>query len=181
MFSTTTESGGLTIRAYQEKGTLRDAVCKCKPKNHYLKKYASPKSCSTLELNAVKIVGKQILEALKFLHEKGLPYGKIINKIWFITRYQFNSIWQLVGIELLEPWTTFLIYMDGTCYWLITISNSYHLARKIVFYKNPLKFFNERDYPDNVKHLSESWFDTTLSVQCTVFSVFKVIYMREMW
>lgn len=55
------------------------------------------------------------------------------------------------------------------------------LARKIVFYQNPLKFINERDYPDNVKHLSESWFDTTLSVQCTVFSVFKVIYMREMW
>lgn len=77
VFSTTTESGGLVIRAYQEKGTLRDVVCKCKPKNHYLKKYASPKSCSTLELNAVKIVGKQILEALKFLHEKGLPYGKI--------------------------------------------------------------------------------------------------------
>lgn len=77
VFSTTTESGGLVIRAYQEKGTLRDVVCKCKPKNHYLKKYASPKSCSTLELNAVKIVGKQILEALKFLHEKGLPYGHL--------------------------------------------------------------------------------------------------------
>lgn len=77
VFSTTTESGGLVIRAFQEKGTLRDAVCKCKPKNHFLKKYANPKSCTTLELNAVKIVGKQILEALKFLHEKGLPYGKI--------------------------------------------------------------------------------------------------------
>lgn len=111
VFSTTTESGGLTIRAYQEKGTLRDAVCKCKPKNHYLKKYASPKSCSTLELNAVKIVGKQILEALKFLHEKGLPYGKICSKIWFIyTRYQFISIWQLVGIELPGTWTLNYIF-----------------------------------------------------------------------
>nr|XP_022297327.1 PX domain-containing protein kinase-like protein isoform X2 [Crassostrea virginica] len=77
VFSTTTESGGLAIRAFQEKGTLRDAVCKCKPKNHFLKKYANPKSCTTLDLNAVKIVGKQILEALKFLHEKGLPYGHL--------------------------------------------------------------------------------------------------------
>lgn len=81
-FSTTTESGGLTIRAFLEKGSLRDTICKCKPKNHFLKKYANPKSYSTLDLNAVKIVGKQILEALKFLHEKGLPYGKI-HKIEF--------------------------------------------------------------------------------------------------
>jgi PX domain-containing protein kinase-like protein len=77
IFSTTTESGGLTIRAFLEKGSLRDTICKCKPKTHYLKKYANPKAFSTLDLNAVKIVGKQILEALKFLHEKGLPYGKI--------------------------------------------------------------------------------------------------------
>ncbi|XP_055999127.1 PX domain-containing protein kinase-like protein isoform X2 [Ostrea edulis] len=76
-FSTTTESGGLTIRAFLEKGSLRDTICKCKPKNHFLKKYANPKSYSTLDLNAVKIVGKQILEALKFLHEKGLPYGNL--------------------------------------------------------------------------------------------------------
>ncbi|XP_062593709.1 PX domain-containing protein kinase-like protein isoform X1 [Saccostrea cucullata] len=77
IFATTTESGGLTIRAFQEKGTLRDSICKCKPKNHFLKKYTNPKAYSTLDLNAVKIVGKQILDALKFLHEKGLPYGHL--------------------------------------------------------------------------------------------------------
>lgn len=43
---------------------------------HVLKKYANPKVCATCQLPAIKIMGRQILETLKFLHEKGMPYGK---------------------------------------------------------------------------------------------------------
>ncbi|KAK3103603.1 hypothetical protein FSP39_020466 [Pinctada imbricata] len=74
IFATCSESGGMTIRPYHEKGTLRDVICKCKPKGHYLKKYSNPKATTALDLTAIKIMGKQILETLKFLHEKGLPY-----------------------------------------------------------------------------------------------------------
>ena len=47
-----------------------------KPKNHYLKKYFKPKSYCLCGLDTAKLFGRQILEALKFLHEKGIPYGK---------------------------------------------------------------------------------------------------------
>ncbi|KAJ8302273.1 hypothetical protein KUTeg_021260 [Tegillarca granosa] len=73
-FATGSETGGLVIRNYCDKGTLRDYLCKCKPKNNYLKKYANPKITQNLDIGAIKMFGKQILETLKFLTEKGLPY-----------------------------------------------------------------------------------------------------------
>ena len=74
-FATANESGGLLIQNFCEKGTLRDLICKCKPKAHYLKKYGNPKSYSSLETMAIKTFGKQILLTLKFLQEKCIPYG----------------------------------------------------------------------------------------------------------
>ena len=76
ILSTANESGGLVIRPCYEKGTLRDLICKCKPRGHYLKKYASPGKTQALDLPSIKLFGKQILETLNLLHEKGLPYGK---------------------------------------------------------------------------------------------------------
>ena len=43
---------------------------------HALKKYANPKVCGICPLPETKFMGRQILETLKFLHEKGIPYGK---------------------------------------------------------------------------------------------------------
>lgn len=76
-FATANESGGLLIQSFSEKGSLRDLICKCKPKAHYLKKYGNPKSYSALEPVAIKMFGKQILLTLKFLHEKSIPYGHL--------------------------------------------------------------------------------------------------------
>ena len=47
-----------------------------KPKVPFLKKYSKQKTYSVLELNQIQGFGKQILGTLKYLHEKGLPYGK---------------------------------------------------------------------------------------------------------
>ncbi|XP_060602959.1 PX domain-containing protein kinase-like protein isoform X2 [Ruditapes philippinarum] len=77
VLSTSNESGGLVIRPFSERGTIRDYICKCKPKGQFLKKYANPLKITSLDENMIKIVSKQVLETLSLLHEKGLPYGHL--------------------------------------------------------------------------------------------------------
>ncbi|XP_077081656.1 PX domain-containing protein kinase-like protein isoform X2 [Siphateles boraxobius] len=76
-FATSSESSALVIRGFSEKGTLRDHICKVKPKEPFLKKYCNPKKIQGLELQQIRTYGRQILEALKFLHDKGFPYGHL--------------------------------------------------------------------------------------------------------
>ncbi|XP_020824608.1 PX domain-containing protein kinase-like protein isoform X7 [Phascolarctos cinereus] len=76
-FATASESSALVIRTFNEKGTLKDLIYKAKPKDPFLKKYCNPKKIQGLELQQIKTFGRQILEALKFLHEKGFPYGHL--------------------------------------------------------------------------------------------------------
>nr|XP_020651125.1 PX domain-containing protein kinase-like protein isoform X2 [Pogona vitticeps] len=76
-FATANESSALVIRPYNEKGTLKDLIYKAKPKDPFLKKYCNPKKIQGLELQQIKTFGRQILEVLKFLHEKGFPYGHL--------------------------------------------------------------------------------------------------------
>uniref|UniRef100_A0A4W4EWY6 PX domain-containing protein kinase-like protein n=1 Tax=Electrophorus electricus TaxID=8005 RepID=A0A4W4EWY6_ELEEL len=77
MFASTSESSALVIRMFNDKGTLRDHICKVKPKEPFLKKYCNPKKIQGLELQQIRTYGRQILEALKFLHDKGFPYGHL--------------------------------------------------------------------------------------------------------
>ena len=77
-FATANETGGLVIRAFHETGSLRDVICKCKPKGHYLRKYGNPKVVTALDMEKIQSFGRQILETLKFLHDKGFPYGKML-------------------------------------------------------------------------------------------------------
>ncbi|KAM6387035.1 PX domain-containing protein kinase-like protein isoform 8-T10 [Pluvialis apricaria] len=76
-FATANESSALVIRPFSEKGTLKDLIYKGKPKDPFLKKYCNPKKIQGLELQQIKTYGRQILEVLKFLHEKGFPYGHL--------------------------------------------------------------------------------------------------------
>uniref|UniRef100_A0A8C6YWU3 PX domain containing serine/threonine kinase like n=1 Tax=Nothoprocta perdicaria TaxID=30464 RepID=A0A8C6YWU3_NOTPE len=76
-FATASESSALVIRPFSEKGTLKDLIYKAKPKDPFLKKYCNPKKIQGLELQQIKSYGRQILEVLKFLHEKGFPYGHL--------------------------------------------------------------------------------------------------------
>ncbi|XP_059400046.1 PX domain-containing protein kinase-like protein isoform X5 [Carassius carassius] len=76
-FATTSESSALVIRVFSEKGTLRDHICKVKSKEPFLKKYCNPKKIQGLEQQQIQTYGRQILEALKFLHDKGFPYGHL--------------------------------------------------------------------------------------------------------
>ncbi|KZC04958.1 PX domain-containing protein kinase-like protein [Dufourea novaeangliae] len=72
-----TETGALMIRNFHQAGTLRDTLCVTKPKQPFIKKYGNPKQTKSLTVSEIAMYGYQILEALGFLHEKGLPYGHL--------------------------------------------------------------------------------------------------------
>ncbi|XP_044264656.1 PX domain-containing protein kinase-like protein [Tribolium madens] len=72
-----TDTGGLVVRTNHKNGSLRDLLCGAKPRQSFLKKYGNPKGHKPLEVSQVALYGRQILEALKFLMDKGLPYGHL--------------------------------------------------------------------------------------------------------
>ncbi|KAK7877674.1 hypothetical protein WMY93_031618 [Mugilogobius chulae] len=72
VFSSVSESSALLIRPFSERGSLRDHICKVKPKEMYLKKYCNPKKSQGLDLSCIKLYGRSILETLRLLHDSGL-------------------------------------------------------------------------------------------------------------
>lgn len=72
------DSGALFIRNFYTKGSLKDLLCGTTPKNPFLSKYGNPKGRGPMPIKDIAIYGRQILEALQFLHSKGLPFGKDI-------------------------------------------------------------------------------------------------------
>uniref|UniRef100_A0A3B5LKM0 Uncharacterized protein n=1 Tax=Xiphophorus couchianus TaxID=32473 RepID=A0A3B5LKM0_9TELE len=77
LFSSTSESSALLVRPFGERGSLRDQICKVKPKESHLKKYCNPKKSQGLELEQIQLFGRQILESLKLLHDSGLFFGHL--------------------------------------------------------------------------------------------------------
>lgn len=73
----TNDSGALFIRKFNTKGSLKDQLCGSSPKNPFLSKYGNPKGRAPCSVKEVAIYGRQILEALRFLHSKGMPFGKL--------------------------------------------------------------------------------------------------------
>ena len=76
-FATANKSSALLIRMFNEKGTLKDLIYKAKPKDPFLRYYCNPKKIQGLELQQIKTYGQQILAVLKFLLDKGFPYGHL--------------------------------------------------------------------------------------------------------
>ncbi|KAI4467204.1 px serine/threonine kinase pxk [Holotrichia oblita] len=72
-----TDIGALVVRTSHKNGSLRDIICGVKPKQSFLKKYGNPKGHKPLEISQIALYGRQILEVLKFLHDKALPYGHL--------------------------------------------------------------------------------------------------------
>ncbi|XP_061584323.1 PX domain-containing protein kinase-like protein [Cololabis saira] len=77
LFSSSSESSALLIRTFRETGTLRDQLCKVKPRDSYLRKYGNPRRSRGLELPQVRLYGRQVLESLKTLHDSGIFYGHL--------------------------------------------------------------------------------------------------------
>ncbi|XP_068147498.1 PX domain-containing protein kinase-like protein [Drosophila tropicalis] len=73
-----TESGCLVIRRFHKHGSLKDMLCMVTtPKNPFLNKYGNPKGRTALSMKQVATYGRQILDALIFLHSKGYAYGHL--------------------------------------------------------------------------------------------------------
>ncbi|XP_043287055.1 PX domain-containing protein kinase-like protein isoform X2 [Venturia canescens] len=71
------DTGALTIRHFHTNGTLRDVLCNTKPKQPFIKKYGNPKQPQNLSPSEIATYAYQILGALGYLQEKGLPYGHL--------------------------------------------------------------------------------------------------------
>uniref|UniRef100_A0A1B0D5J5 PX domain-containing protein kinase-like protein n=1 Tax=Phlebotomus papatasi TaxID=29031 RepID=A0A1B0D5J5_PHLPP len=76
-YVTSNDNGALVIRKFISHGSLKDQLCTVQPVNPFLTKYGNPKNRSPLPLRDVALYGRQILEAIRFLHSKGLPNGHV--------------------------------------------------------------------------------------------------------
>ena len=66
----------MTVRQFTSTGSLRDAIYGQKPRDNLLQKYGGPSSrrMGLIPANIAKY-GRQVLEALRFLFEKGYVLG----------------------------------------------------------------------------------------------------------
>jgi PX domain-containing protein kinase-like protein len=90
------EYGCLVIVKYHKEGSLKDLLCGCThPLNTFATKYGTTKGRIQLPLKDLAMYSRQILEAIKFLNSKGLPYGHLTTANVFID----NGIAKLSAIE----------------------------------------------------------------------------------
>ncbi|XP_026763124.2 PX domain-containing protein kinase-like protein isoform X2 [Galleria mellonella] len=71
------ETGAYVVRRIHENGSLRDMLYGTDYDKNYLSKYGNPKVRKPLTDGQISHYGYQMLQALKFLHDKGLPHGHI--------------------------------------------------------------------------------------------------------
>lgn len=69
------DSGVLVVRRFAARGTVKDLLCGSQPKSLFLQKYGNPNGRNALAVRDIALWSRQILEALRFLHEKGMPFG----------------------------------------------------------------------------------------------------------
>lgn len=74
--SVATEAGVCVIRPWFPQGSVRDQLHQAKPQGISLSKYTNEKVTPFNERDCA-VYGRQILEALLFLHEKGLGHGHL--------------------------------------------------------------------------------------------------------
>ncbi|XP_035907002.1 PX domain-containing protein kinase-like protein isoform X2 [Anopheles stephensi] len=71
------DTGALVIRKFYKQGSLKDVLCSASPCNPFLSKYGSPKGRTPLPLKDLALYARQILEAIRFLHSKGMACGHV--------------------------------------------------------------------------------------------------------
>ncbi|XP_063385804.1 PX domain-containing protein kinase-like protein [Cydia fagiglandana] len=71
------ESGAYVVRRIHETGSLRDILYGTEYTRNHLAKYGNPKVRKPLTEGQIAHYGYQVLQALKFLHDKGLPHGHL--------------------------------------------------------------------------------------------------------
>lgn len=69
------EAGVYVVRKLHTQGSLRDLIYGTDYTKGHLSKYGNPKLRKPLTIGQIAHYGLQLLQALQFLHEKGLPHG----------------------------------------------------------------------------------------------------------
>jgi len=69
-------AGMMIVRRYIPTGSLRDLIYRVEPKSHVLQKYSQPAKGRFLSIADIRKFGRQVLEALNFLLEKGFVLGR---------------------------------------------------------------------------------------------------------
>lgn len=73
----TLETGAYVVRRIHETGSVRDLLYGTEYNKHYLAKYGNPKVRKPFTNGQISHYGYQVLQALKFLHDKGLAHGML--------------------------------------------------------------------------------------------------------
>lgn len=76
-YATANDQGALVVRRFAAGGTVKDRLCGTQPRQLFLQKYGNPNGRQTLPLADVALWARQVLEALRWLHERGLPSGHV--------------------------------------------------------------------------------------------------------
>lgn len=116
----------LLSHRFHKHGTLKDTLCMATPKNPFLSKYGNPKGRTALSMKQVATYGKQILEALIFLHSKGYAYGNLKCLLTPFGQYLFKDF-------LLGHLHSGNIVIVDDCVKLLDIEN--HLLGVPAFYR----------------------------------------------
>eukprot|EP00800_Vazella_pourtalesii_P002882 TRINITY_DN12834_c0_g1_i2.p1 TRINITY_DN12834_c0_g1~~TRINITY_DN12834_c0_g1_i2.p1 ORF type:complete len:421 (-),score=74.68 TRINITY_DN12834_c0_g1_i2:823-2085(-) len=74
-FALPCEVGALILRELNTEGSIRDYIYKSKPRSPFMKKYGG--KGRTLPIHEIKKFGRQIIEAIIFLKERGFMMGHI--------------------------------------------------------------------------------------------------------
>lgn len=70
------DTGLLIVREFVAQGSLKDAIYGKTPKGTALMKYGQAATMRRLSVSNIRLYGRQILEALNFLSEKGFVMGE---------------------------------------------------------------------------------------------------------
>lgn len=92
--SVATEAGVCVVRPLFPQGSVRDMIHQARPKGSAVFKYSGDKVVSIDEKKCA-VYGRQILEALLFLHEKGLGHGHVHTGNMVIE----NNVCRLLDLE----------------------------------------------------------------------------------
>ena len=61
---------------------------------HFVKKYGRPKSFNIVPVNCIRLFGRQLLETLRFLYDKGFPYGQHKDDCYVIVIINYDDLYQ---------------------------------------------------------------------------------------
>ena len=81
------ETGSVVVRNFMPRGSIRDMMHSTKkPKSSFWVKYGSGRRTHRkFEAADLRLIGKQILEGLKFLHSKAIAHGHLHAGNVFVT------------------------------------------------------------------------------------------------